>query len=148
MTPQTRGLVLGLTAILIGLPLMGWTFFLTHMVPDGHTDFRANYTAGYMLRTNKPLYDYAAELEAQNRVVSREAVALPFIHPAYEALIYAPLSFLSYLEAFWLWFVVNLGFLVSIYYLLRPELNALSIVASWVPVAILAAYIPFGAALV
>jgi hypothetical protein len=81
-------------------------------------------------------------------VVSREAVALPFIHPAYEALIYAPLSFLSYLGAFWLWFAVNLGFLASIYYLLRPELKALSIVTSWLPVATLAAYIPFGAALV
>ena len=148
MTPQTRGLVLGLAAMLIGFPLMGWAFFLTHMVPDGHTDFRANYTAGYMLRTSKPQYDYAAELEAQNQVVSHEAIALPFIHPAYEALIYAPLSFLPYLRAFCLWFAVNLLVLASIYYLLRPELEALSAVVFWLPIATLAAYLPFGAALV
>jgi alpha-1,2-mannosyltransferase len=148
MTPQTRGLLLGLTAILIGLPLMGWTFFLTHMVPDGHTDFRVTYTAGYMLRTGHPLYDYAGELKAQNRVVSREEIALPFLHPAYEALIYVPLSFVTYPMAYWLWFAINIVILTSIYYLLRPELEPLSEGAFWLPIASLAAYLPFGAALV
>jgi alpha-1,2-mannosyltransferase len=148
MVPQMRGLVLGLTAILIGLPLLGWTFFLTHMVPDGHTDFRVTYTAGYMLRTGQPLYDYAAELKAQNQVVSREEIALPFLHPAYEALIYVPLSFLTYHRAYWLWFATNIVILTLIYYLLRPELKPLSDGAFWLPIASLAAYLPFGAALV
>jgi len=57
-------------------------------------------------------------------------------------------SFLPYLQAFWLWFAVNLVVLASIYYLLRPELEPLSAAASWLPIAALAAYLPFGAALV
>src|SRR5437660_636350 len=77
MRPQIRGVVLGLTAILVGLPLIAWGYFLANMVPSGHTDFRANYAAGYMLRAGRPLYDYSAELETQNQIVSREQIALP-----------------------------------------------------------------------
>ena len=66
MTPATRAAILGLTAILIGLPLPGWGFFFLHVIPDGHTDFRAYHTAGYLLRTGMPLYDYRVELEAQH----------------------------------------------------------------------------------
>src|SRR5689334_18531354 len=107
MSPTTRALILGITAILIGLPLLGWPSFLLYVVPDGHADFRANYTAGYLLRTGQPLYDYALEVGVQNQKVSHEEVALPFIHPAYEALLYVPLSFLTYLQAYWVWFAVN-----------------------------------------
>jgi len=119
-----------------------------HMVPAGHSDFRAYYTAGYMLRTGKQIYDPAAQLEAQNRLVSREEIALPFIHPAYEALIYVPFSFLSYLSAYWVWFALNLAMLASIGYILRAELSPLSAAARWMPAALLAAYMPFGGALV
>lgn len=148
MKPEVRALILGLAAALIGFPLMGWEYFLTHMVPGGHTDFRANYTAGYMVRIGSPLYDYAAELEAQNLTVSREEIALPFIHPAYEALLYLPLSFLPYIEAYWLWFGVNLIALALVYHLLREELNPLTAVAPWLPIGVLVAYLPIGAALV
>ena len=147
MRPEIRALVIGLTAGLVGLPLMGWGYFLTHMAPDGHTDFRPSYTAGYMLRTGKPLYDPAAQLEAQNRVVSQEEIALPFNHPAYEALVYLPLSFLSYFHAYCLWFALNVLMLGSIYYVLRAELAPLAVVAPWLPIVSLAAYLPFGAAL-
>lgn len=148
MRPEIKALVIGLTAGLIGLPLMGWGYFLTHMVPDGHTDFRANYSAGYMLRIGKPLYDYAAQLETQNQEVSREEVALPFIHPAYEALLYVPLSLFPYIHAYWLWFGLNLAGLALTYHLLRKELNPLIAIAPWLPIGVFAAYLPFGAALV
>ena len=148
LSHQIRGLVLGLTALLIGFPLIAWGYFLTDMVPSGHTDFRANYAAGYMLRARRPLYDYPAELETQNQIVSREQIALPFIHPAYEALVYAPLSFLPYLGAYWVWFGVNVVLLALLYRLLQPELESLSPAASWLPIATLFAYLPFGAALV
>ena len=148
MKPEIKALVIGLTAGLIGLPLMGWGYFLTHMVPDGHTDFRANYSAGYMVRIGKPLYDYAAEVETQNQAVSREEVALPFIHPAYEALLYLPLSLFPYIQAYWLWFGLNLGGLALTYHLLREELNPLTAIAPWFPIGVFAAYLPLGAALV
>jgi hypothetical protein len=145
---QMRGLILGLTAMLVGFPLLGWITFVTVMVPVGHSDFRANYTAGHMLRTGKPLYDYSAELDAQNQFVSREELALPFIHPAYEALVYVPLSLLPYRSAYWLWFGINLALLVLVYYLLRPELDTLSAIAPSLPVATLFAYLPLGTCLV
>jgi len=148
MTPATRAAIIGLTAILIGLPIPSWAFFFLHVVPDGHADFRANYTAGYLLRTGKPLYNYDLELEVQNRSVSPEVVGAPFIHPAYEALLYVPLSLLSYLQAYWVWFAVNLMILVCVYRLLRPELSSLYAVASWVPAATFAAFLPIGAAIV
>jgi hypothetical protein len=148
MSPVTRAAILGITAILIGLPLLGWASFLLHVVPDGHADFRANYTAGYLLRTGQPLYEYSLEVGVQNRNVSHEEVALPFIHPAYEALLYVPLSFLTYLQAYCVWFAVNVIILASVYRLLRPELGALSVVAIWLPVAAFAAFMPVGAAVV
>jgi Glycosyltransferase family 87 len=148
MTPAARAAILGLTAILIGLPIPSWAFFFMHVVPDGHTDFRANYTAGYLLRTGQPLYNYNLEMVVQNLNVSREVVAAPFIHPAYEALLYVPLAFLTYVQAYWVWFVVNVAILIWVYRLLQPELNRLRAVAPWVPAATLAAFLPIGGALV
>src|SRR5262249_33554574 len=148
MTGTTRAITLGVIAILIGLPIMSWATFLLHVVPDGHADFRANYTAGYMVRTGQPLYNYELEMDVQGRKVSPETVAAPFIHSAYEALVYVPVSFFSYLQAYWLWFAVNLIVLIYVYRLLRPQLTPLSAVASWVPAATFAAFMPVGAALV
>jgi hypothetical protein len=145
MNATTRAVILGLTAILIGLPLTGWAFLLTH---NTLTDFRAYYIAGYMLRTAQPLYDSALEMEVQNRNVSAEAIAVPFLHPAYEALVFVPLSFFTYVNAYWVWFGVNLTILACVYRLLRPELLSLSLVAPWMAPAALAAFLPLGAAIV
>jgi len=145
MTPTTRAVIMGLTAMLIGLPITGWTFLLTH---NSLADFRAYYVAGYLLRTGQPLYDYDLQMETQNRNVSPEAVANPFLHPAYEALLYVPFSFFTYLQAYWGWVVVNLLIVVCVYRLLRPELSPLSQVAPWLPPAALAAFLPIGAAIV
>jgi len=125
MNGTTRAVTLGLIAILIGLPITGWAFLLTH---NTLTDFRAYYIAGYMLRTSQPLYDSALEMEVQNRNVSAEAVTVPFLHPAYEALVFVPLSFFNYVKAYWLWFAVNLTILAYVYRLLQPELMSLSFV--------------------
>src|SRR5262245_39472346 len=145
MTPATRALILGCAAILIGLPITGWTFLLTH---NTLADFRAYYVGDYILRTDQPLYDYDLQMEVQNRNVSAEAVANPFLHPAYEALLYVPLSFLNYLQAYWAWVAVNLLIVVCVYRLLRPELSVLLEVAAWLPPATFAAFLPIGAAIV
>jgi hypothetical protein len=144
----TRAVVLGVTAILIGLPLAGWFFFVSHMARDGHADFRATYTAGYLLRTGQPLYDYGTELQAQNQQISVEPIAMPFIHPAYEALIYAPLSFLGYHAAYWIFFGINVLLLRLLCRILAPELSLLSSIAPALPAATLLAFLPIGASLV
>ncbi len=146
--PEIVGLVLGLAAALVGLPLISWGSYLTHSVGDGHTDFRTVYTAGYMLRTGEPLYDAHAQFEEQNRLVSQEQIfPNPFIHPAYEALLYVPLSLFSFVHAYWIWLVLNLLMLAAIYWNLRPELERLSPLAPWLPFAVIPAYLPFGVTL-
>jgi hypothetical protein len=146
--PEAGGLALGLVAMLIGIQLSNWAYFLTQMVPAGHADFRSNYIAGYLLRTGKPLYDYAAQFEAQNRIVSNAEVVLPFIHPAYEAVLYLPPSLFPYPQAFWLWFGVNITILALIYRLLRTDLGALAPIFPALPAVAIAAFLPFGVALV
>src|SRR5437870_12975204 len=90
-----KGLVLGLSAYLIGIHL--WTWVLT--VPiflGGRADFRQLYAAGYMARSgqSRQLYDYDSQRRFQNQVVSQTDLALPSIRPAYAAVLLRPLSLL------------------------------------------------------
>src|SRR5256885_10205153 len=95
-----KALALGIPAILLGLQLSGWLFFIP-AIRDGHSDFRHLYTAGYMVRTghSRDLYDYQAQMKFQDALVSRAQIALPFNHLAYEALLFVPFSFVSYRAA-------------------------------------------------
>ena len=67
-----------------------------------------------MVRTGDAsrLYDYEETKRVQNETVSPADKALPFIHLAYEALLYVPFSFLRYQQAYALFFVVNVVLLV------------------------------------
>ena len=58
-------------------------------------DFRTQYTAGYMVRTGhaQELFNYEITREMQNEKVSQSDKALPFIHLAYEAILYVPSRF-------------------------------------------------------
>jgi len=58
---------------------------------------------------------------------------LPYIHPPFEALLFIPFTWLSYPTAYLLWNLLNLVFLVILYFLLRntiPWLRQVS-AASW-----------------
>src|SRR6266849_9024976 len=92
-----RALAMALPAVMLGLQIAGWIFFLPGAM-QGHCDFRHLYAAGYMVRTGHrgELYDYNVEQRFQDNLVSREAIALPFNHLAYEALLFVPYSYLSY----------------------------------------------------
>src|SRR5438874_9326525 len=84
-----KALGMALPAIMLGLQISGWIFFITP-IRDGHPDFRANYSAGYMVRTGQShqIYNYDDAKRVQNSIVTRQPAASPFIHPAYEALFY------------------------------------------------------------
>ena len=63
-------------------------------------DFRNFYAAGYMVRMEPAkLYNLAEQQRVQDMLVSRGDLAMPFIHPSYEALLFAPFSLLSYPRA-------------------------------------------------
>src|SRR5216117_2737961 len=75
-----KGLVLGLSAYLIGIHL--WTWVLTVSVfLGGRSDFRQLYTAGYMVRTghSHELYEYNAQRHFQNQLVSQVISRCPSI---------------------------------------------------------------------
>ena len=116
---------------------------------SGRADFRCLYAAGYLVRTGDAthLFDYDTQRSVENARVSVEDVALPFNHAPYEALLFAPLSLLSYRSAYVTVLIGNLCLLGLSFYLLRGYLQPLRQVWSWLPEAIFACSIPVTIAL-
>ena len=95
-------------------------------------DFRSFYAAGYLIRTRPAqLYDLHEEALVQNRIVSPEQGVLPFYHLAYEALIYAPFSLLSYRLAYLAFIAFNMLLLLTAFFAARPIFSA--IIPWWQP---------------
>src|SRR5216683_7943005 len=96
-----KACALGIPAYLIGVHLWTWVFTLSIFL-GGRADFRQLYAAGYMVRTGhaSQLYDYDAQKYFQDALVSPAPIALPFVRPAYQALAFAPLSRLTYRQAY------------------------------------------------
>jgi hypothetical protein len=87
----------------------------------GSVDFRSFYAAGYMVRTApSQLYDLAQQKQVQDAIVSPAEIPLPFFHPSYEALIYAPFSFLPYRAAYLAFAAFNVLLLVAVFFAARP----------------------------
>jgi hypothetical protein len=143
-----RALAMGIPAYLIGVHLWTWVFMLPVFL-GGRSDFRQLYTAGYMVRTGHrtELYDYEAQLRFQNRIVSQNHVPLPFIRPAFEALLFVPLSLVSYRQAYFAFLLFNCALLAVCYRLVVSRLKALSDVFWWLPGALFLAFLPIAAAL-
>jgi len=116
-----RALALGIPAILLGIQLSGWIGFMP-VIRDGHFDFRQLYTAGYMLRSGHAheLYYLPAEKVFQDTLISREQIALPFNHLAYDALLFAPLSLMPYRAAYFTFLVINVALSAMSFQLLAP----------------------------
>ena len=144
-----KGLALGLSAFLIGIHLWTWVFTLPVFL-HGRADFRQLYTAGYLVRSGRghQLYDYDTQLRFQNELVSKAEIALPFIRPAYQALLFAPLSFLPYRSAYFAFLAVNLALLWASFRLLRPKMNRIAHVYPWLPAAMFLGFLPIAAALI
>jgi hypothetical protein len=116
----------------------------------GRADFRQFYTAGYMVRSGHAaeIYDYDSTAKFQSEVVSPGgSVALPFNHLAYEALLFAPLSFVSFRVAYIFFFAVNLSLLSASFFMLRRYGPSLRAVWSKAPIMIFAGFLPVGTAL-
>jgi hypothetical protein len=103
-----------------------------------------------MVRTghSAELYDYSAQLRFQNLLISHADVPMPFIRPAYEAALLAVFSLLRFREAYFLFLAVNLALIVMVYRLLRPRMEKLAAIYSWLPAAIFLAFLPVAAALI
>jgi hypothetical protein len=117
---------------LTGLVLIHIAVFwnLRHMVRKGYSDFTIYYSAGQIVRQGlgHQLYDDQTQFRVQQEFAKEVSIRqgpLPFNHPAYEALFFAPFTYFSYPAAFALWDLVNLVMLAALPFLLRPHLPKL-----------------------
>ena len=120
---------MGIPSVLFGLLLSGWIAFIPGAMA-GHADFRQLYAAGHIVRSGmtRQLYDYDVQKEFQDRFVSPEAIALPFIRPAYQAVLFVPFTFLSYRTSYWVMLGINIGLLTLSFQLLSPYLLNLRVI--------------------
>jgi hypothetical protein len=86
---------------------------------EGYGDFASFYASALIVREGRgnELYNYDTQREIQRPLfptVETREDALPYVHMAYETLIYVPLTFLSYSKAVGLWMFINLFMLVIV----------------------------------
>ena len=144
-----RACLLGIPAYLVGAHLWTWVFTASIFL-GGRADFRQLYAAAYMVRTGHAyqLYDYDAQKHYQDEQVSPAAIALPFVRPAYEALVLSPLSRLPYRWAYFAFLATNLAALGIVFFTLLPWMQDLRALYSWLPVAPFLGFLPIAAALI
>lgn len=116
-TPADRegNLELSPEAIFLLVIVGGFCWFALFVFSRTATlDFSVLYTAGGVIAEGHPrqLFDLATQAEFQRRVLGMDA-PLPFMHLAYEALIYAPLALLPFKVALWVWRLLSLGMLAA-----------------------------------
>ncbi|HEV2576415.1 MAG TPA: glycosyltransferase family 87 protein [Acidobacteriaceae bacterium] len=119
-------------------------------VQSGAIDLRVYYTAGYMLRTGQTalLYNLPAEKLLQNQLVAPMPAALAFFAPPFAALPFAPLSLVTYRQAFWFLLAINLALLLLAAHIMRPHLTALAERWPPLPYLLFITFIPAGLTLV
>jgi glycosyl transferase family 87 len=127
-----------LRIFIAGILCLHLLFFINmrERIKRGYPDFTVFYTAAAMLREGlgQQLYDERAQYAVQNKSIGQIAerrAPLPYIHPPFEALIFLPLSWLPYPQAFALWDVVNLIALFGVALLLRRSVDALRLIPPW-----------------
>lgn len=117
---QRRAEVFGWGVFMLCMGLLGYGFSqqIARVL-----DFSAFYGAGHVLRDSATrLYDMQLQAEVQRQFVASGRF-MPFYHPAYEALLYLPLSFLSFRAAYVTYLVGNL-ILLALVYRLAPTAAA------------------------
>ncbi|HKW67464.1 MAG TPA: glycosyltransferase family 87 protein [Terriglobales bacterium] len=123
------------SALLLALVAMagmhaGVFFSLRQEVRQGYPDFTAFYAAGKCVRRGLSSQLYSTQTQAliQQEFASGVKIRkgpLPFTHPPFEAALFAPLAFLSYSAAYWVWNAVSLLALAVFLLLLRPHIPKL-----------------------
>jgi hypothetical protein len=106
-----RELLLGLMPLLIGFQLLVWVAYLRGGL-NGVGVFRSFYVAGYMVRTHQSadIHDQEKHLELADELVPLGLrLNQGMDHPAYEALLFAPLSWFSYRKALIVFIFLNFG---------------------------------------
>ena len=143
-----RDLMLGVLPFLLAVQGVAWLTFVPGAL-RGHSDFRQLYTAGYMVRTGHAakLYDYATQQHFQDSLVASGDLTLPFIRPAYQALLFVPFSLLSYRAAYLAFLGANVILFALAFWLLHAKLTNLAVAWNLLPVFVFLVFYPVALAL-
>src|SRR6478609_7096062 len=149
-SPLRSFLVTFLAAMIV---LHAWMFFsFRKEIAAGYPDFTSSYTAGKSIvqGRSRQLYDletqFAIQREFASEVKNREN-PLPFNHPPFEALLFAPLARLPYVAAYLVWTTLNLALILGFWILLRPLLPSLQGFLLALPLLAMFAFFPLVMAL-
>ncbi len=152
--PTLPRLRFALTSFCLGMIVLHAVLFwiVRGQIVAGSSDFRIFYTAGLILRRGEGRALFNEELQVRTeREFALPAIqmgrALPYNHPPFEAILYVPLTYLRYLPAYCLWFVINVLLLIGSIYRVRSYLPTLT--CNFRPILILAplAFYPIAYAL-
>ena len=143
-------LVLGLLPFSLLMQVVVWAIYLPFGL-HAIADFRSLYTGGYMVRTGHAyeLFDFDAQMRFQKVFFSQAVKTSRSIanHPAYEELLFALLSFLPYVYAYWLFLAVNITAAVASVRLLWPRIRNLRKRWYWAPALLTFGFFPLNRAL-
>ena len=122
------------------------------LVARGHSDFMHFYVAGRMTRTGQgsQLFDANRQLAAQQSLsepVRTRGKPVIYMHPPFEALLFAPFSYLPYIDAYLLWNLLSILALMAVPLLLRSELSTFHGIPAWSWIIFLLAFFPVFAVL-
>lgn len=97
----------------------GFFWHARDLIRKGYPDFTIYYSAGMMVRRGlgHELYNNVAQYHVQRELAPDVTIrldALPFNHPAFEALFFLPFACFPYFPAFVLWDCLNVGILIAI----------------------------------
>ena len=124
---RRRLVELYLVAMLLFHAMFAW--YAHQSVVSGNTDFTTFYSAGAIVRDGfrHQLYDLPTQLRFQNQVRAGgvNLGTLPYLHPPFEALLFARLAYFSYPHAYLIWVLVNLSVLAATAMILRPHVPSL-----------------------
>ena len=131
-----KTLLFAIPAISIGIQISTWIFALNEY--KNRVDFFAYYQAGYLLRIGQVSRFYH----------QIQPPSLGFIHPAYEALLFLPLSFFAPRVAYVVWIVTGIVIIWLILTLLKSEVDCLRSFSPIMPWAVALAFFPVSYAIV
>ena len=116
----------------------------------GRADFRYLYTMGSTVRANQlpHLDDYETNRRSKNESVNRNDQPIVLNSSVYEALLFAPFSFLTYRAAYIAFVIANGALLAVSILILRPYLDKLGTIWPYLPAAVFVCFFPVAQALI
>lgn len=141
--------VISLAAFLLVIQIAVVVLNVTHAL-SRQTDFLSSYAAGQLIRSGngRALYVLSSTQISLGEPGNSVVTPVPFDRPAYQALLYVPLSLFSYRNAYWIFMAANLALIALCIRMLRPYLPKLEQLWYCLPAAVFLCFLPLGLALI